>query len=84
MKEVVPLAIDIHGYADDHALKRSFPGASRTEERITMNSLKEATSKVKTWMGANKLKMNADKTALILFGSRQQLNKTETVKLDMN
>ena len=84
MKEVVPVAIDIHGYADDHALKRSFSGASRTEERITMNSLKEATSKVKTWMDANKLKMNDDKTELILFGSRQQLNKTETVKLDVN
>ena len=28
--------------------------------------------------------MNNDKTELILFGSRQLLNKTETVKLDVN
>ena len=28
--------------------------------------------------------MNDDKMELILFGSRQQLNKTETVKLDVN
>ena len=54
MKEVVPVAIDIHGYADDHALKRSFSGASGTEEHITMNSLKEATSKLRPgWMPIN-------------------------------
>ena len=54
MKEVVLVVIDIHGYADDHTLKRSSSGASRTEERITMNSLKEATSKLRPgWMPIN-------------------------------
>ena len=29
--DVVPTSINIHGYADDHILKKSFAGASRTE-----------------------------------------------------
>ena len=81
MKEVVPVVIDIHGYADDHALKRSFKGVSRREEREVVGSLEDAISKVKAWMDANKLKMKHDKTELFMFGSRQQLRKTETLNL---
>ena len=67
MKEVVPVVIDIHGYVDDHALKRSFRGVSRMEEREIVGSLENAISKLKAWMDANKLKMNDDKTELIMF-----------------
>ena len=36
MKDIVQKSIDIHGYADDHSLKRSFVGSSRKEEKPRM------------------------------------------------
>ena len=42
MKDIVQKPIDIHGYADDHSLKRSFVGSSRKEENATIDSLTES------------------------------------------
>ena len=44
MNEVVPVVIDIHGYADDHTLKRSFKGVSKREEHEVVGSLEDAIS----------------------------------------
>ena len=82
MKEVVPVVIDIHIYADDYTLKRLFKGVSRREEHEVVGSLEDAISKLKACMDAYKLKMNDDKTDLIMFGSRQQLSKAETLSLN--
>ena len=37
MREVVPSTTDLHGYADDHALKQSFLGSSRTSRMSFQN-----------------------------------------------
>ena len=50
MKNIVQKPIDIHGYADDHSLKRSFVGSSRKEEKATIDSLTETAAVVKVWM----------------------------------
>ena len=84
MKDIVQKPIDIHDYADDHSLKRSFVGSSRKEEKATIDSLTETAAVVKVWMDENRLKMNNSKTEFIMFGSRQQLAKTETSSLDVN
>ena len=84
MKDSVPTKIDIHGYVDDHTLKKSFAGSSRPNETNTIHSLTDVTTVIKSWMDENKLKMNNDKTEFILFGSRQQLRKTHTTILDVN
>ena len=84
MKVIVPTTIAIHGYADDHALKKSFKGGSKPEEVATIKLLEEATSTIKVWMDENRLKMNNAKTELIFYGSRQQLSKLTTTTIDIN
>ena len=84
MQHVVPTNIDIHGYADDHALKKSFPGSSINDESITIQALQTITVDIKEWMDLNRLKMNNDKTEFILIGSRQQLSNTVTSEININ
>ena len=57
-----PTNINIHGYTDDHALKMSFNGASRQDERDTIQALTDTATVVKDWMDLNRLKMNDTKT----------------------
>ena len=82
MKEVVPSTIEIHGYADDHALKKS--SRARSEEKTTISVLEGADGAIKTWMDHNCLKMNDFKTEFIMYGSRQQLSKINTSNIDLN
>ena len=84
MQDVVPDNVDILGYADDHALKKSFSANSRTDEQLTMSALEGTTKDIKEWMDTNRLKMNNDKTEFILMGSRQQLKKAVTTGIDVN
>ena len=84
MKDIVPTTIAIHGYVDDHALKKSFRGGSKPEEVATIKLLEEATSTIKVWMDENRLKMNNAKTEFIFYGSRQQLSKLTTTTIDIN
>ena len=76
--------INLHGFADDHIMKKSF---SITENNInelsTVSDLEECTSKVKEWMNHNRLKMNGEKTEFILYGSRQQLKKSVTNNINV-
>ena len=84
MQDVVPTSINIHGYADDHILKKSFAGASRTEEATVLQKLEELTISIKSWMNQNRLKMNTAKTEFIIIGSRQQLCKVETSQINVD
>ncbi|KAK6171866.1 hypothetical protein SNE40_018290 [Patella caerulea] len=58
MEKEVSGDIGIHGYEDDHALRKSFCASNIDQERIAMQSLEENTSSIKIWMGANRLKLN--------------------------
>ena len=68
MNTVGPPAIAIHAYADDHALKKEFNFSIPQEEVETAKSLRNCLDKVKDWMNSCHLKMNSDKTEVILFG----------------
>ena len=72
MRDIVPTTVDIHGYADDHALKKAFKASSRTDEITSIASLRRVIFNIKSWMDENRLKMNNSKTEFILFGSCQQ------------
>ncbi len=50
MQDVISPAIDIHGYADDHALQKIFAGSSRNEEHTTIRQLADSTNTIKIWM----------------------------------
>ena len=82
MKDVVDSSIQIHGYADDHAIKRSFQ-AGTSEEYQTISALQNCASEVKSWMDINRLKMNSSKTEFIMIGSRQQLLKCNTENINI-
>ena len=83
MQEAVPSDIQIHGYADDHALKISFNAKDRAEESKSIDCLQQSAISVKDWMDKNRLKMNSSKTEFIIFGSQKQLDKCVTTSLDV-
>ena len=84
MKSIVPHNIDIHRYADDHALKKSFSAASRLDEYDTIQALMDVIKVIKQWMDQNRLKMNDEKTDFIIFGPRQQLAWLVTMDINVN
>ena len=66
MNTVVPPDIAVHAYADDHALKKEFNSSVPQDEIETAESLSKCLDKVKDWMNSCHLKMNLDKTEVIL------------------
>ena len=84
MQEAIPELVDIHGYADDHALKVSFSAGDRNDEKAAISHLENCAIDIKNWMDQNRLKMNSSKTEFILIGSRQQLEKSITSSLNVN
>ena len=86
MKECIANGLQLHGYADDHALKLNFKsGSSNDESEITaINLLQQNLITTRDWMEINRLKMNDSKTEFIMFGTQQQLKKCITTKLRIN
>ena len=82
MQEEIPENIDLHGYADDHALKTRF--VPTQNEAMAIATLEKCTRQIKVWMDSNKLKMNTSKTEFILFGANKQLKKCLTTNLSVD
>ena len=59
--------IDLHGFADNHALKNSFKAGDLEAEHTCISTLESTASNVKMWMDQNCLKMNNDKTEFFSF-----------------
>ena len=68
MNTVVQPAIVIHAYAEDHALRKEFNSSIPQEEVETAKSLSKSLDKIKDWINSCHLKMNSDKTEVILLG----------------
>ena len=49
----------------------------------TTQTFVECVERVDAWMISNRLRMNADKTQLVWFGTRQQLDKLSTTELSL-
>jgi len=69
-----------HSYADDTQLYISAPAPFAM---TTVQQFVSCVEKVDAWMSSNRLKMNADKTQLIWFGTRQQLDKLTVTELSL-
>ena len=78
---IIPLAqlirsygLNNHGYADDTQLCLSF---KKTSDNAIVKSeilnLEKCLCDISVWMSQNKLKLNYDKTEIILFGSKKHL-----------
>jgi len=59
-----------HCYADDTQLYISVPMSAASE---TAARLAKCVERLDLWMAQNRLKLNADKTQLMLLGTQQQL-----------
>ena len=78
---IIPLAqlirsygLNNHGYADDTQLCLSFKKASdKAIAKREILNLEKCLCDISVWMSQNKLKLNNDKTEIILFGSMKHL-----------
>ena len=73
--KVVPEDIMINGFADDHLLRKSFNAYDTKEGKHTKEKLESTIATIKSWMDKMRLKLNAEKTEYMAFGSRTQLKK---------
>ena len=64
--------VKFHFYADDTQL---FIHLKHKNAKIAFDRLGKCLKDVKLWLCANKLKLNADKTDFIIFGTKSQQEK---------
>ena len=81
MEKEIDTQIGIHGYADDHAFRKTFKPSDRLNEQSAIGILENTAEVVKSWMDENRLKMNSAKTEFILFGNASQLKKCSTASI---
>ena len=74
---------DLTGFADDHALHKSFNPSVHGNQEDTIESLRNSLLKIKKWMDSCKLAMNTAKTELVIFSARAQLAKTNISSIDV-
>ena len=77
-------SVDIHSFANNHALKDKFKIGSHNEEKKCISNLENCAIEVKDWMDKNRLCMNDDKMEFIKFSSRQLAKKIDTDCLNVN
>ena len=68
---------DFHFLADDSQIYLSFESGDPLKQEIAFETINSALSDTRSWMAANFMMMNDDKTELAIFGTRQELNKLE-------
>ena len=76
--------LDLHGFADNHAMKNTFKTSDRQAETLAVSNLEFNASNIKGWMDCNRLKMNDGKTEFIMFGSKAHLAKCITNIININ
>ena len=76
LKRVVQMyPADLYGYADDHKIAFSFLAGNQSNVSEVLAQLDSCLKDVITWMSTYKLKMNESKTEIIIYGTKQQLDK---------
>ena len=69
--------LDFHFFTDDSQIYLSFDSRDPLKQEIAFETINCVISDTRSWMAANFMMMNDDKTELAIFGTRQQLNKLE-------
>ena len=69
-----------HIYADDIQLYKSF---YVNDLDITVNTLNDCINQVSSWMSANKLRLNGDKTEVMMIGSRTKTNTVTSASIGL-
>ena len=84
LKEVIPTDLQLSGFVDDNSVWREFDANNRTDEAETIKFLESCMITIKHWMDAVRLKMNPSKTEFILFTNQVQLEKCDTMQINVN
>ncbi|PIK41641.1 reverse transcriptase [Apostichopus japonicus] len=74
LRYVIPDSFQLHGYADDHAIKQSHK-PTFDEANTVRNEISTTMRDVKVWMDQNRLKLNETKTEYMQVGSKKLLSK---------
>ena len=69
-----------HSYADD---TRAYISVPATDAASAVQQFGRCFRRIESWMGSNRLKLNADKTQVIWVGTRQQLDKIHITELQL-
>ena len=80
-KIVSKYSAKLYGYADDHKLSWAFTAGDEQSQASIISELEACLNEVSTWMATNKLKMNDDKTEIIIYGTKKQLSKVNVQSL---
>ena len=64
---------DVHAYTDDTQPYSSFQPNFEVEQQEAVQAMERCIASTGTWMELDKLKLNSDKTEIILVSSRPQL-----------
>ena len=84
LKEVVAKhKVDINGFADDHALLKTWLSGCIAAERAVIIKLEVCLTDVKNWMGSCRLKMNCEKTEFIVFAPSRQIHKCISKEIEV-
>ena len=81
---IMSQGLEMHGYADDTQLYISF---TRPKEAVYVQEqclkIEECLTKIHTWMSINRLKLNSNKTEVMLFGTRHSLRAVNVPSLTL-
>ena len=81
MKRHLPV---VHAHADDNQLYISVTPGSSVSELEAVTEFQDCFLDIKTWMTADKLKLNDDKTELIVIGTLAHLDKISISELSID
>ena len=69
------------GYADDHQLYQSFDPSRVHAEKEAISFMEQCIADVRSWMLANKLKINDSKTEYMIIGTKAMLSKVKSTSV---
>ena len=75
--------LELHIYADDTQLYASVCPTSSDGVHLAVSMIEKCVHDIQSWMSQNFLKLNAEKTEVIVCGFRAQLNKFHLVSLNI-
>jgi len=70
-----------HFYADDSQLYMSFKPKDKLSQSETIHRVEQCLKDITSWMNANMLKLNAEKTEVIVFSSKHNSQHVSDVSI---